>query len=198
MCARQRPRVLIVEDDAGVRQGLERGLGRGGFDTVAVAAASEALDIDDHDIALVDLGLPDSDGLDLCRQLRARHRARPIIVVTGRQDELDVVDAFDAGADGLKMFPAELLTPPVLKAWRAWVETVPDEVTSLGRLLHLPPIPEIPEPGLVNSARYTVRFARARWQRRGAIKTLGFDRRQVLAAVGWDVEAHGQIGRAHV
>ena len=100
--------MLIVEDDAGVRRGLERGLDRGGFDTVAVAAAGDALRIDDHDIALVDLGLPDCDGIDLCRQLRARHRDRPIIVVTGRHDELDVVDAFDAGADDYVTKPFSL------------------------------------------------------------------------------------------
>ena len=103
-----RPRVLIVEDDAGVRQGLERGLARAGFETIAVAVASEALRVADHDIALVDLGLPDSDGVDLCRQLRARDPLRPIIVVTGRQEELDVVDALDAGADDYVTKPFSL------------------------------------------------------------------------------------------
>ncbi len=100
--------MLIVEDDAGVRHSLERGLGRGGFDTVAVAVAREALCVDDHDIALVDLGLPDSDGVDLCGQLRARHPECPIIVVTGRHDELDVVDAFEAGADDYVTKPFSL------------------------------------------------------------------------------------------
>jgi DNA-binding response OmpR family regulator len=100
--------VLIVEDDAGVRQGLERGLARAGFDTVAVAAAREALGVDDYDIALVDLGLPDGDGVDLCRQLRARHPGLPLIVVTGRHDELDVVDALDAGADDYVTKPFSL------------------------------------------------------------------------------------------
>jgi two-component system, OmpR family, response regulator RegX3 len=91
--------VLIVEDDAGVRQALERGLTSNGFDTTTVTSGAAALGIDDHDIALVDLGLPDRDGVELCTELRARHPERPIIVVTGRHDELDVVDALDAGAD---------------------------------------------------------------------------------------------------
>ena len=100
--------MLIVEDDAGVRQALERGLRRTGFDTAAVAAYEQALGVDDHDIALVDLGLPDGDGVELCRELRARYPARPIIVVTGRSDELDVVDALDAGADDYVTKPFSL------------------------------------------------------------------------------------------
>ena len=102
------PNVLIVEDEAGVRQALERGLAQSGFDVTAVSAASEALAVDDHDIALVDLGLPDGDGVELCRELRARHPDRPIIVVTGRRDELHVVDALDAGADDYVTKPFSL------------------------------------------------------------------------------------------
>lgn len=79
-------RVLIVEDDDGVRQALERGLARGGFDTVPAAVAADAL-CTEFDIALVDLGLPDRDGIELCRELRIRFPERPIIVVTGRNDE---------------------------------------------------------------------------------------------------------------
>jgi DNA-binding response OmpR family regulator len=101
-------RVLIVEDDPGVRDALQRGLARGGFETVPVAEAGEALRIDDYHIALVDLGLPDGDGVMLCKELRARHPERPIIVVTGRRDELDVVDALDAGADDYVTKPFSL------------------------------------------------------------------------------------------
>ena len=102
-----RPKVLIVEDDDAVRQALERGLTRG-FETTAVASAAEALRVDDHDIALIDLGLPDRDGVDLCRELRARNPERPIVVVTGRTDELDVVDALEAGADDCVTKPFSL------------------------------------------------------------------------------------------
>ena len=63
-------------------------------------------------------------------------------VITALELELFAVDQVYGGA---MLWPIERDTE-VLKAWRAWVETVPDEVTSLGRLLHLPPIPEIPEP----------------------------------------------------
>jgi DNA-binding response OmpR family regulator len=103
-----RPRVLIVEDEAGVRQTLERGLQHSGFDITAVASVDDALRSEDHDIALVDLGLPDRDGIELCRELRARYPDRPIIVVTGRSDELDAVDALDAGADDFVTKPFSL------------------------------------------------------------------------------------------
>ena len=101
-------RVLIVEDDDGVRHALERGLARAGFATVGAASRAEALRTDDHDIALVDLGLPDSDGAEICKELRARHPSRPIIVVTGRRDELDVVDSLDNGADDYVTKPFSL------------------------------------------------------------------------------------------
>ena len=101
------PRVLIVEDDAGVRRALERGLARV-FEITAVASGDEALRVEDHDIALIDLGLPDRDGVELCRELRVRHPDRPIVVVTGRCDELDVVDALEAGADDYVTKPYSL------------------------------------------------------------------------------------------
>jgi DNA-binding response OmpR family regulator len=104
--------VLIVEDDIGVRNAIERALARNGFDTTAVQRADDAMRVENYDIALVDLGLPDADGVDLCRCLRAAHPQRPIIVVTGRRDELDVVDALDAGADDYvtKPFSVAVLT----------------------------------------------------------------------------------------
>jgi two-component system response regulator RegX3 len=99
---------LIVEDDDGVRQALQRGLARAGFDTVGASSRAEAMRADDHDIALVDLGLPDSDGAEICKQLRSRHPGRPIIVVTGRQDEVHVVDSLDNGADDYVTKPFSL------------------------------------------------------------------------------------------
>ena len=95
------------EDDAGVRHALERALTRG-FEIIVVASGDDALRVDDHDIALIDLGLPDRDGVGLCRDLRARYPDRPMIVVTGRSDELDVIDALEAGADDYVTKPFSL------------------------------------------------------------------------------------------
>ncbi|HSB86378.1 MAG TPA: response regulator transcription factor [Ilumatobacteraceae bacterium] len=102
------PTVLIVEDEDGVRRALERGLAHSGFRTVGVAAAADVPGVEPFDLALVDLGLPDRDGVELCTELRARHPELPIIVVTGRRDELDVVDALDAGADDYVTKPVSL------------------------------------------------------------------------------------------
>jgi len=107
-----RPRVLIVEDDDGVRHALERGLAHNGFESIGARTGDEALSSsetpDSCDIVLVDLGLPDVDGVELCRQLKRRFAERPIIVVTARRDELDVVDALDAGADDFVTKPFSL------------------------------------------------------------------------------------------
>lgn len=91
-------RVLIVEDDPGIAGSLERGLGRAGYATVAVGTAESARKARDYDVVLLDLGLPDGDGVELCVELRARSEAA-ILVITARGDEPDRVAALDAGAD---------------------------------------------------------------------------------------------------
>lgn len=104
-------RVLIVEDDSAISDQLVKGLRRFGCHATAVGNGTAALDAADIDLVLLDLGLPDMDGVELCRQLRQRTGA-PIIVVTARAAEPDRVDALDAGADDYVVKPfgfAELL-----------------------------------------------------------------------------------------
>jgi two-component system response regulator RegX3 len=91
-------RVLLVEDDDAVAESLTRGLGRYGFDVEWVRTGAEALRADPGDIVLLDLGLPDIDGLDVCRELRARSDV-PIIVISARADETDRVVGLEIGAD---------------------------------------------------------------------------------------------------
>ena len=77
---------------------------REGFDVGLAGTGAEALDAGECDLVLLDLGLPDMDGRDVCRQLRARS-AIPIIVVTARGDEIDRVILLELGADDYVVKP---------------------------------------------------------------------------------------------
>jgi two-component system, OmpR family, response regulator RegX3 len=91
--------LLIVEDDLNVAAALADALKRHGFGAATASTAADALELCEHaDLILLDLGLPDLDGLVLCRRLRERTGV-PIIVVTARDDEIDVVLGLQAGAD---------------------------------------------------------------------------------------------------
>jgi DNA-binding response OmpR family regulator len=90
--------VLLVEDDESIATSLRRGLARYGYDVDWVATAAEALQHTGGDLVLLDLGLPDGDGLDVCRILRSRSDV-PIIVVSARSDEADRVVGLELGAD---------------------------------------------------------------------------------------------------
>ena len=95
-------RLLLVEDDDAIAQPLQRALGREGFDVTHVGRGLEALEVaraGGIDLVVLDLTLPDIDGLDVCRRIRADDAALPIIMLTARSDELDLVVGFDAGAD---------------------------------------------------------------------------------------------------
>jgi DNA-binding response OmpR family regulator len=106
-----RPSVLVVEDDPGIATQLVRGLRRGGYDVDHVTTGGEALRWGEPDVVLLDLALPDTDGVEVCRQMRARSPV-VIIVVTARGEEPERVLALDAGADDYLVKPfglAELL-----------------------------------------------------------------------------------------
>jgi len=103
--------VLVVEDDWGIASQLVRGLSRGGYDVTHVTTGEDALSRAAPDVVVLDLGLPDSDGVDVCRKLRQRSGVA-IIVVTARGEEPERVLALDAGADDYLVKPfglAELL-----------------------------------------------------------------------------------------
>jgi len=103
--------VLVVEDDPGIATQLVRGLDRAGYSAESVALGADALRHPVPDVVLLDLGLPDIDGVDVCRRLREQSQAA-IIVVTARGEEADRVLALDEGADDYLVKPfglAELL-----------------------------------------------------------------------------------------
>jgi len=95
-------RVLVVDDDPDVCSVLERALQRDGH-TVATAgdlsSARAALSAGETDVIVLDLGLPDGSGVELCRTLRAERETIPVLVVTARSEVARRVEALDAGAD---------------------------------------------------------------------------------------------------
>src|SRR6266851_3227629 len=97
-------RVLVVEDDPGIATQLVRGLTRAGYETGSVTTGQAALDWPVPDVVLLDLGLPDIDGVEVCRRLRQACDAA-IIIVTARGEESDRVLALDEGADDYLIKP---------------------------------------------------------------------------------------------
>lgn len=95
-------RVLVVEDEPEVREFIVRVLREASWAPDAVAdgqSALKALAISDYDLAVLDVGLPDIDGFELCRQIRTRGHRLPVLVLTARNAVNDRVDGLDAGAD---------------------------------------------------------------------------------------------------
>jgi len=106
--------VLVVEDDDAIASGLVRVLDAQGYAVRHLARGGRAVAEAGADVGLVilDLGLPDVDGLDVCRRLRAARPDLAILILTARDQELDVVAGLDAGADDYLVKPfrlAELL-----------------------------------------------------------------------------------------
>lgn len=106
--------ILVVEDDEGIGAGLIRALAAAGYTTTLARTAAAAREPEpaNVDLVLLDLGLPDGDGLDLCRHLRGQRPTIPILILTARDTEADIVIGLDAGADDYLAKPfrlAELL-----------------------------------------------------------------------------------------
>ncbi|HXS63428.1 MAG TPA: response regulator transcription factor [Streptosporangiaceae bacterium] len=96
--------VLVVEDDDSIATQLVRGLTRGGYQVDHVDTGGAAIARRPADVVLLDLGLPDIDGVQVCRKLRERSDAA-IIVITAYGEEPDRIMALDAGADDYLVKP---------------------------------------------------------------------------------------------
>ena len=98
-------RVLLVEDDARVAAALAAALRRRGHEVLHAPTAAAALASDAVDLVLLDLNLPDGDGIDVCRALRRRDESVAIIAVTARAEERDRVSGLQTGADDYVVKP---------------------------------------------------------------------------------------------
>ena len=98
-------RVLLVEDDVRVAAAVASGLRKRGYEVDCAGSIAEALEAAPADLVLLDLGLPDGDGMDLCRTLRARQPEVGIIAVTARGEERDRVSGLMTGADDYVVKP---------------------------------------------------------------------------------------------
>jgi two-component system, OmpR family, response regulator MprA len=108
-------RILVVDDDHAVRRSIDRALRLEGYDVVTVPSGGEALEalaLGPLDAVVLDLGLPDLDGLSVCRSIRAAGDDTPVLMLTARDAIDDRVQGLDAGADDYLVKPfalAELL-----------------------------------------------------------------------------------------
>jgi len=110
-----RMRILLVDDDPDIRVGFTTALGRRGHEVVTAASARDALvraEEDRPDIGIIDVMLPDGDGQGLCRAIRDRW-GFPTVMLTARDDDADIVDGLDSGADDYVVKP---VAPAVLEA----------------------------------------------------------------------------------
>src|SRR3954469_20007564 len=101
-------RVLIVDDDRSLREALRRTLVLGGYETAFAENGREALAqvaAAAPDALVLDVGLPDLDGLEVCRRLRADGNRIPVLMLTARDAVEDRIDGLDAGADDYLVKP---------------------------------------------------------------------------------------------
>ena len=94
-------RILIVEDEPRFASFLEKGLSANGYTTKVVGdggTATAIVDDEEFDLVVLDLGLPDIDGIEVLRLMRQRGVALPVIILTARDDTEDKVSGLDAGA----------------------------------------------------------------------------------------------------
>jgi two-component system response regulator RegX3 len=136
--AATRRTILLVEDEDSITAPLSEALSREGFEPVIAGTAAEALELAasrSPDLVLLDLGLPDGSGLDVCRELRSRSTV-PIIMVTARGEETDRIVGLEVGADDyvVKPFSAREVVARIRAVLRRTAAPPP---TPLGEVVEL-------------------------------------------------------------
>lgn len=139
--AKDNPTILVVEDEAAIREMLNYSLGRAGFDVHEAADARQAQDMINNqvpDLVLLDWMLPGISGVDLAQKLRLSTRTRdlPIIMLTARGEEENKIKGLEAGADDYvtKPFSTQELIARIRAVLRRTVSTGSDDIIKMGEL----------------------------------------------------------------
>ena len=182
------PFILVCEDDAELRRLLARGLTGEGFavETVGTGAALLArFEERAADALVVDIGLPDADGRDLCQALRARGATVPVLFLTARDAVVDRVAGFRAGGDDYVTKPFALVE--VAERLRALLRRAGHAEVVVGAGVHLDPVAHVARFGGTTIALTPTEFRLlgALLRQPGAVV-----RRHDLIEAGW---AHGSI-----
>ena len=132
-------RILIVDDEKAIRRFLKVSLSSYGYNVFEAAAGMEAIEksISLHpDVIILDLGLPDIDGIEVLRKIRKRSKV-PIIILSVREDPMEKVSALDAGADDYltKPFNTKELLARLKAVMRRLLPSDKDEIFKMGKLL---------------------------------------------------------------
>ena len=104
------PRILLVEDDAELRTLVKQRLDDTGYTVQTAVSGTEALSVvgeQTPDLVLLDIMIPELDGLEVCRRLRAEHPLLYILMLTARSDELDRVVGLEVGAERRRDEPGD-------------------------------------------------------------------------------------------
>ena len=96
-------RLLLVEDDQQLSQSLAKALGRDGFSLLTVSSGKEAIfcaEYEQVDIVILDLGLPDTDGIEVLKKIKVKELGCRVLILTARDELSEKVKGVDAGVDG--------------------------------------------------------------------------------------------------
>jgi two-component system OmpR family response regulator len=135
------PRVLVVEDDLDLRTVLIRGLGEEGFSATGLGTGGEVLArvaTDPPDLLILDVGLPDADGRDVCQALRAQGVNAPVLFLTARDAVTDRVTGFSAGGDDYVTKPFAF--PELVARVNALLRRASTDVSAALGVLRLDPV----------------------------------------------------------
>ncbi len=132
--------VLLIEDDPAVRRGVTLGLRRRGHETEAVGTGEDGLEslaACPPDIVLLDLMLPGMSGLEVCRRIRETSQV-PIVILSARSDDVDVVVGLEAGADDYIVKPAgdEVIEARIRAVMRRLAPSQPSPAAGSERTTH--------------------------------------------------------------